>query len=251
MLSNTSKIPQDDERPTTTPTPPPRTRTTTLIDTQVVLHSLKTVALNGRKGVVLPIAADNPERVQVLLVESQTGRGDSKTISLKPANLQIIDDDDDDDDDDKNDALADPVPVPVPVLAVQPTPIKKQKPFRPTAMNGYPGTFKVGYDWREVLPEQAIPRGLETMLSLDAGIPTIARIPRQWRMDVFLDRTQQHVRLEVGRTTTVDEVIAQTVKRLPTARGMTNLAVDGIPFEGGGDATVEKAGLFGKKITVF
>mmetsp|Transcript_34996 Transcript_34996/g.35547 ORF Transcript_34996/g.35547 Transcript_34996/m.35547 type:complete len:245 (+) Transcript_34996:82-816(+) len=243
MLSDNLK--QDDERPPT-PTPPTLTLAA-FIDKQVLLHSLKTVALNGRTGVVLTTAADNPERVQVLLAESQTGRGDSKTISLKPTNLEIIDGDDDDNED-NNDTVA--VPVVVPALAAQPTTTTTtNKPFRPTAMNGYPGKFKLGYDWREVLPEQAIPRGLETMISLDAGIPTIARIPQKWRVDVFLDRTQ-HVRFEVGRTTTVDEVIQQTVELLPAAQGVTQLTVDGITFEGKGETTVEKAALFGKKITV-
>mmetsp|Transcript_51014 Transcript_51014/g.59601 ORF Transcript_51014/g.59601 Transcript_51014/m.59601 type:complete len:230 (+) Transcript_51014:121-810(+) len=228
MLCN---LEQDDELPT--PTPP---TLTTLIGKHVRLHSLKTVALNGRKGLVLPKAADNQERVQVLLAESKAGLGDSKTISLKPANLEIIDGSDEEDDDG----------VAVPALASQPT---TTKPFRPTAMNGYPGEFKLGYDWREVLPEQSIQRGLEIMASLEEGIPTIARIPRKWRVDVFLDRTQ-HVRFEVGRTTTVDEVIQKTVELLPVARGVSKLVVDGILFEGGGEATIEKAALFGKKITV-
>jgi hypothetical protein len=38
---------------------------------------------------------------------------------------------------------------------------------RPTAMSARPGEFKLGYDWRELMPDQEVPRGCEIMASLE------------------------------------------------------------------------------------
>lgn len=46
------------------------------------------------------------------------------------------------------------------------------------------------------------------MASFEEGVPTIARIPRKWYVDVFLvGNDSEHVKAEVFRTTTVEEVV--------------------------------------------
>jgi hypothetical protein len=88
---------------------------------------------------------------------------------------------------------------------------------RPTAMPARPGPFKKGYDWREVGVGQTLPRGLEVWQSLEAGIPTIARIPRKWRLEVAVasgcggqvdDAGPSTLRIDVERYTTMAEVVA-------------------------------------------
>ena len=68
---------------------------------------------------------------------------------------------------------------------------------RPAAMTGRPGDFMVGYDWREVLPGQAVPRGLEILASLGEGDgPALARIPSKWRLEVEVREKGALARLE-------------------------------------------------------
>ncbi|GMI26241.1 hypothetical protein TeGR_g5500 [Tetraparma gracilis] len=160
-----------------------------LANKRVRLSGLKTAAMNGRVGLVLPQPAASADRVQVLLSETRPGLGDSKTVSLKPANLDVIEDDAEDGSG-------------APALALDGgAAAAKAPPPRPAAMTGRPGPFKLGYDWREVLEGQEIPRGLEIMASLEQGVPTIARIPGRWMLDVFLSR-EDHVRFYVTRATT-------------------------------------------------
>ena len=60
----------------------------------------------------------------------------------------------------------------------------KAAPFRPTALSARPGVFKASYDWREVAEGQELPAGMEIMSSLEEDVPTIARIPHKWKLEV-------------------------------------------------------------------
>jgi hypothetical protein len=63
-----------------------------LVNNSVRLHSLKAAGMNGRTGVVLAQPAASADRVQVLLSETQAGLGDSRTVALKPVNLEVVED---------------------------------------------------------------------------------------------------------------------------------------------------------------
>lgn len=203
-----------------------------LVNKHVRLINLKAVGMNGREGVVLPQPASTAERVQVLLSETTPALGDSRTVSLKPANLEII--------------LGEPT------LALgdknDNNDTKAARP-RPAAMGARPGAFKLGYDWREVLPGQDLPRGLEIMASLEEGVKTIARIPRRWKIDVFVN-ADDHVRFDVTRTTTVLGVIERVKQERQIPPGGWALAVDGERWCDGDSASIEKAKLFGSRITL-
>jgi hypothetical protein len=79
---------------------------------------------------------------------------------------------------------------------------------RPAAMCARPGKWKLDYDWREVHPtNQPLPKGLEYMISLEEAVPTIARIPPRWKLDVFSEISgSSPYRMEVGGSTTVGEI---------------------------------------------
>ena len=119
------------------------------------------------------------------------------------------------------------------------------------------GDYQAGYDWREVLPEQSIPVGLEVMASLEEGVPTIARVPGKWRLEVKVEvgwgKAAAYIKMDVERKTTVDEVIAEVVSKHPgvfPAETRVRLAVDGVPWDvDKGAQTVEQAKLFGRKVS--
>jgi hypothetical protein len=127
--------------------------------------------------------------------------------------------------------------------------------IRPTAMSARPGVFKMDYDWREVHPtNQPLPKGLDYMASLEEGVPTIARIPRRWKLDVFFDAgaDESPYRMEVGSKTTIGEI--QTALRIQykigegERVGRPGLLCDGVVVSDP-VATVGSAKLFGFKVT--
>mmetsp|Transcript_25824 Transcript_25824/g.29535 ORF Transcript_25824/g.29535 Transcript_25824/m.29535 type:complete len:223 (-) Transcript_25824:179-847(-) len=198
---------------------------------QVELVNLKAESLNGRTGTVLPKPTSNG-RVQVQLDDAQGSA--PKIVSVRLLNVKLL-------------KLGDNVSsAPAPALTNSATTTKRA---RPASMTGRPGTYKVGWDWREVLPDQNIPPGLEIMASFEDGVPTIARIPRKWWCDIFLsDNDSEHARIEVERTTTVEEVIEGFQQKISAIVAGTIL-VDGKECKDN-TATIEKAGFFGKKISI-
>ena len=70
---------------------------------------------------------------------------------------------------------------------------------RPTALSARPGAFKASYDWREVAEGQDLPRGLDILASLE-GLPTLARIPPRWTMEVAIT-SRTPLRVEVTAMT--------------------------------------------------
>lgn len=198
---------------------------------RVELVNLNAESLNGRTGTVLTKPTPNG-RVQVQLDDAQGSA--PKIVSVKLLNIKLLEQDDD------------VSSTPAPALTISATTTKR---LRPAAMTGRPGTFKVGWDWREVLPDQNIPPGLEIMASFEDGVPTIARIPRTWWCDVFLSGDDsEHARMEVERTTTVEEVIEGFRQKISAIVAGTIL-VDGKEYKDN-TATIEKAGFFGNKISI-
>ncbi|GMI14073.1 hypothetical protein TrLO_g2130 [Triparma laevis f. longispina] len=167
------------------PTPEEVTAAAALYGKKVELVNLKAATLNGKTGNVLNTPISNG-RVQVKL--EAVGSEVERIVSLKIGNLKVVE------------------VVDKPALLASSE--EKKKLPRPAAMTGRPGKFKFGWDWREVLPGQDLPPGLEIMASFEEGVPTIARIPRKWYVDVFLvGNDSEHVKVEVFRTTTVKEVV--------------------------------------------
>jgi hypothetical protein len=252
---------------------------------RVVLKDLKGAShLNGREGVV----------VSAQIIEA-TGRyevqlsADDTRVKVKPANMMPLTNNssstseengnnnqevapvaDSDSDSDSNAA---------PPLALSNTAAPKTKTkklYRPkTYLTARPGEYKASYDWRAVLPGQHIPRGMEVLMALshsnsnasdgngegdndkndDKDEPTLARIPRAWKLDVRvlqgIGKEYDVVRCEVERTTTMAGVL-ESAKAGMRGKKLGNvdtcsmvLLVDAEPWLGGDDATVEKAMLFG------
>jgi len=143
---------------------------------RVKLHGLVGAAeLNGRHGLVLGPGGSSG-RWEVKL--EAAGRGqEERTLSVKSANLAPAP------------AKVGPTESATGAATGDGDTAPSRRP-RPTAMSARPGEFLAGYDWREVLPNQALPRGLEIIASLEghdgggAKLPTLARIPSKWRLEV-------------------------------------------------------------------
>ena len=137
-------------------------------------------------------------------------------------------------------------------------------------MTGRPGDFMVGYDWREVLPGQAVPRGLEILASLGSHGPALARIPPKWRLEVEVREKGALARLEppppavrfrmdVGRATAVWGVCEALRSAHPALfEPGVNLVLEaaGEAWSSGGSsaaatgaATVERARFFGNSVS--
>lgn len=195
---------------------------------RVALHGLKGAPeLNGREGIVNGSIDSATGRYEVQL---EAGRGTdvpARTVSVKPANL---------------------------------------KPARPSALCGRPGAFRASYDWREVLPDQVLPRGLEVLGSVDEHDtrPTIARIPATWKLEVAVaaagsgasqDGVPPPLRMDVGARTTLGEIQAALRKHLQcpdrvaaaAGEGWPALLVDGTRCADP-STTVAYAQLFGARV---
>jgi len=202
----------------------------------VMLTGLKGAAeLNGRCGYVEGPRNMETGRWQVNLhaVDNEAQR----TISVKDNNILAAPSD-------KVTALPKPPPGAV---------SKK----RPSALTARPGQFMASYDWREVHmgpPEQSVPQGLEVMLSMNEGVPTLARIPPSWRLEVLVKDAREPFRMMVGKHTTLGEIQAKLQEKHPE--------LEIVPVEGEGwpaltidkkrladpSLTVAKARLFGNKV---
>lgn len=113
------------------------------------------------------------------------------------------------------------------------------------------------YEWEELEEGMSVPAGLEVVLSVDGSGGRRARIPPSWRLLVVAQPSDDSCRLDVSRDMQLSQVRAEIAGRLAggqTAR-VAVLLMNGEPLAGGkaGDApwglSVEKAGLFGKRIT--
>eukprot|EP00931_Biecheleriopsis_adriatica_P012026 TRINITY_DN113126_c0_g1_i1.p1 TRINITY_DN113126_c0_g1~~TRINITY_DN113126_c0_g1_i1.p1 ORF type:complete len:224 (-),score=25.76 TRINITY_DN113126_c0_g1_i1:175-846(-) len=199
---------------------------------RVALHGLKAAPeLNHREGLVHGSLNSETGRYEVHLDACRSGSAPARTVTVKPSNL---------------------------------------KPARPSALVGRPGAFRASYDWREVLPEQTLPRGLEVLSSVDEHDtrPTIARIPPSWKLDVVISdgcggagqgyagsQSQAPMRMDVSARTTIGEVQAALRKHLqlpdaaPVAgEGWPALIVDGTRCADP-TMTVAYAQLFGAKVS--
>ncbi|GMH94769.1 hypothetical protein TrVE_jg11076 [Triparma verrucosa] len=207
-----------------------------LYDKPVELVNLKSVDLNSRTGTVLSTPLSSAGRLQVKLdpVSSEPAR----IISVKLGNIKLRE-------------TNTPVPSPALLYSSSSSQTAHVKVPRPAAMTGRSGSFKVGWDWREVLPNQDLPPGLEVMASFEEGVPTIARIPRKWYCDVFLhDNDSEHAKVEVQRSTTLQEVISGFKQKCPDARVTDRILVGGTEYNSSYDDTVEKGMFFGNKISI-
>lgn len=242
---------------------------------RVVLQGLLAAAhLNGREGVVISdqiIKASGRYEVQLSsLSDDADGGGEIKSVKVKPANLMPLEGASDDD------AAADAAPLALAETAAAPT----NKKYRPKAyLSARPGAYKASYDWRAVLPDQPIPRGMEVLMALTTSDsstnsditnndkddePTLARIPRSWKLDVRVLKegttsksSYEMVRCEVERTTSMAGVTTAVLAGMRQKNVVSNddknitlvLFVDDDPWRGGDDATVETAMLFGKQVS--
>ena len=194
-------------------------------------------ALNGREGVVQ--GAPDPATGRVLVALEARGGEPARTLRVKRENA----------------TLSAAAPAPAPAAAALPGAAAAERPWRPTALSARPGPFKASYDWREVMPDgQAIPPGLEVLSSLEPGVPTVARIPAKWMLDVALGGGRAPVRVEVGPRTTLGEVQAAVRARHPElgggaadGEGAPALFVDGRRLADPKE-TVARAQLFGAKV---
>jgi len=173
----------------------------------VVLHGLVgAAALNGREGVVK--AHDSSTgRYEVHLAGSDTGP--EKTIKVKESNLKLGTEQ---------------------IAAVAPPQTSKQRQ-RPSALKAYPGEYMAGYDWREVMPEgQTIPKGLEVIMSVgDDDLPTLARIPPKWRLEITVEGGSncEPLRMDVGKNTTLGEIQSALLEMHPHLEATAAAAADG------------------------
>ena len=197
---------------------------------RIELFNLKTESMNKKKGVVESTeSVPKDGRLQIKL------DGEERTISVKRANVRVI-----------------AIPSSAGLLSSSTTDStggSSKKVQRPAAMTGRPGAFRLGYDWREVLPDQILPAGLEVMASFEEGVPTIARIPRKWKLDVFKHGHQEvHVRMDVERKTSIQQVVEAFAKEQKvTTEGGWDLLINGKIWGGSKDDTVESASLFNNK----
>ncbi|CAB9497198.1 expressed unknown protein [Seminavis robusta] len=268
---------------------------------RVVLQGLKAAShLNGKKGVVIrdPII-EAAGRYKIQLSSSslsdddgEGNKGGAIAMSVKPVNLVPLDlpQGAAAEDADMDAAAAEPLALTAQSAAAAP----RQKKYRPKVyMSARPGAYKASYDWRAVLPGQPIPRGMEVIMALtssskdgegdnraaggnnsdnnsqdDEVQPTLARIPRAWKLDVRVrlqvgtgTSSYDMVRCEVERTTTMADVKTAVLagmrqKKLVGNDANTNtilvpvlLFVDDEPWGGTDDETVETAMLFGKQVS--
>ena len=208
---------------------------------RVVLRGLVgSAALNGREGVVQ--GAPDPATGRVLVALEARGGEPARTLRVKCENASL--------------AAAAAAPAPAPAPALPGGGAAAERPWRPTALSARPGPFKASYDWREVMPDgQAIPPGLEVLSSLEPGVPTVARIPAKWMLDVAVGGGRAPVRLEVGPRTTLGEVRAAVRARYSDlggaaadGEGAPALFVDGRRCSADPKETVARAQLFGAKV---
>lgn len=196
---------------------------------RVALHGLQSAAaLNGREGTVQGSVDEASGRYEVNLDAGKGADELARTITVKPTNL---------------------------------------KPARPTALTARPGQFRASYDWREVLPGQELPRGLEILSSIDEKDtrPPIARIPPKWKLDIAMSTggggdapqpgDQAPMRMDVGARTTIGEVQAELRKHLQCPERAASVASEGWPalFVNGTRCadptlTVTYAQMFGAKV---
>ena len=116
------------------------------------------------------------------------------------------------------------------------------------------------YDWREVWRDpvtgenQPIPPGLEIIASFDdaaaggaAASPTLARIPRSWRLSVAV-ANEDSFRIDVTARTTLGEIQAALLAKFPRRIARPPpLEVDGRQWTDQTD-TVARALLFGAQV---
>lgn len=194
---------------------------------RVALHGLKGAAdLNYREGVVRGAIDSATGRYTVELEAVRETNAPARTVTVKPINL---------------------------------------KPARPSALVGRPGEFRSSYDWREVLPGQTLPRGLEILSSVDENDkrPTIARIPPRWKLEVAIKtgvessdtNAQAPLRMEVEARTTIGEIQEALRRHLQCLERVATTAGEGCPalFVDGErvvdpSVNVAHAQLFGKKV---
>ena len=189
---------------------------------KVELHGLNAKSMNGREGTIVGNDTAKPGRVRVMM--------DGKEVSIKSENLHVTE-------------AAAPLEAAAPIAAIAPDLEQPKNRPRPAALTGRSGKYKVGYDWREVLEGQEIPRGIEVMSSFEEGVIDIARIPPRWMLDVEFGEERKKVRVQIeGRGMKVREVIERVEEKTGEVRVLI-VYLDGVKWEDM-EATVEKANLF-------
>lgn len=119
------------------------------------------------------------------------------------------------------------------------------------------GPFVPSYEWGVVPEGASVPPGLEVRLSVDGSGLRTARISSSWRLLVVAEAENESCRLDVTRHTTLAEVrsgVAGSLTQGDESRVLTLLAdkavIAGLSNPGGWSLTVERAALFGCRVTV-
>jgi hypothetical protein len=93
----------------------------------------------------------------------------------------------------------------------------------PSAAPGSASVFEPTYEWRELRREQSVPAGLEIQLPLD-GAPRRARIPSEWRLQLYLGKGYSFFRADVSRGTPLRALEEQAAAYVAARRRASAIA---------------------------